>query len=103
MIFVCFKEEFFRVNIVEELFWGYKDFVFEFFVNFKWKFYLFFFLDIDFIFWMMENNIYDGVIIIYIGVLDISCVVVWIWWKGRFDVGLWKFCWVNMFNGSDGM
>lgn len=103
IIFVCFKEEFFKIIIVDELLWGYRDVVFEFFVEIKCKYCLFFFLDIDFIFEMMDNNILDGVMIIYIGVFDISCVVVWIVWKGRFNVGLWNLFCVNMFNGSDGM
>lgn len=103
MIFARFKEEFFRVNTVEELLWGYKDPVFEFFANLKRKFRLSFLPDIDPIFRMMENNTYDGVTTTYTGASDISRAAVWTRWKGRSDVGLWKSRWANMFNGSDGM
>ena len=103
MIFARFKEEFFRVNTVEELLWGYKDPVFEFFANLKRKFRLSFLPDIDPIFRMMENNTYDGVTTTYTGASDISRAAVWTRWKGRPDVGLWKSRWANMFNGSDGM
>lgn len=35
IIFGCFKENFFKVVIVNEIFWGYIDLVFVFFVEFR--------------------------------------------------------------------
>ena len=103
IIFERFKEEFFKVTTVNEMLWGYRDPVFEFFAELKRKFHLSFLPDIDPIFRMMNNNTLDDVATVYTGMSDISRVGDWNMWKGKPDVGLWNSSWANIFNGSDGM
>lgn len=103
IIFARFKEEFFKITTVDELLWGYKDPVFEFFAEIKRKYRLSFLPDIDPIFGMMDNNTLDGVTTTYTGASDINRAAVWTVWKGRPNVGLWNSSCANMLNGSDGM
>ena len=103
VLFDNYKEKLFMKKTVHEVLFGYGDPIFELYLELKKKYPILSFLpDINPVFVMQPNNTYSGLTVIHTGARNIADLEMWVEWRGKRDLGLWKSKYANMINGSDG-
>ena len=103
VIFDNYKEKLFLNKTVHEVLFGFEDPIFQLYMELKKKHPILSFLpDINPIFLMQPNDTYFGKTAVHTGARNIEDLEMWVEWRGRKDVGLWKSRYANMINGSDG-
>ena len=101
-LFSKFKENLFQKRTVDELLWGYRDPILEFYENFTKVHRLNFLPKIDTVIALQQNNSFSGFAKVRTGFKSISQLEVWVEWKGKSEVGVWNTTYCNMINGTDG-